>query len=224
MRIKMLAVCVLVFAFAGGLTAAENPFAGTWKLNPAKSKLTGDTMKFEKTASGTIRISFSGLSYTFNVDGKEYTGPFGEAVAWKQVDDSTWETTNKQKGILLSTDTTKLSSDGKTMTVVSKGTKPNGEAFQNTIVYERISGDKGLLDSWRDKEVKAISPVTYRNPQSQEDEPGAEVFLEGTSEPLGWISREHLPLVTSELTGVLVSGGPYTLKVLCPLPEQGAHS
>jgi hypothetical protein len=69
-----------------------------------------------------------------------------------------------------------------------------------------------------------IKPVTYRNPQSQEDEAGAEVFLEGTSEPLGWISSEHLPLVRSELTGVLVSGGPYTLKVLCPLPEQGAQS
>ena len=43
------------------------------------------------------------------------------------------------------------------------------------------------------------------------------MFLEGTSEPLGWISGEHLPLVTSELTGVLVSGGKYTLNVLCPL-------
>jgi hypothetical protein len=62
-----------------------------------------------------------------------------------------------------------------------------------------------------------VKPVTYRNPESEEDEPGAEVFLEGTSEPLGWISSEHLPLVRSELTGVLVSGGPYTLKVLCPL-------
>ena len=69
-----------------------------------------------------------------------------------------------------------------------------------------------------------IKPVTYRNPQSQEDEAGAEVLLEGTSEPLGWISSEHLPLVRSELTGVLVSGGPYTLKVLCPLPEQDAQS
>jgi hypothetical protein len=69
-----------------------------------------------------------------------------------------------------------------------------------------------------------IKPVTYRNPETEEDEAGAEVFLEGTSEPLGWISREHLPLVTSELTGVLVSGGPYTLKVLCPLPGQVAHS
>ena len=68
-----------------------------------------------------------------------------------------------------------------------------------------------------------IKPVTYRNPQSQEDEAGAEVFLEGTSEPLGWISQEHLPVVTSELKGVLVSGGQYTLKVLCPL-EPGRSS
>jgi hypothetical protein len=62
-----------------------------------------------------------------------------------------------------------------------------------------------------------IKPVTYRNPQSREDEPGAEVFLEGTSEPLAWISSEHLPLVTSELTGILVSNGKYTLTALCPL-------
>ncbi len=62
-----------------------------------------------------------------------------------------------------------------------------------------------------------IKPVTYRNPRSREDEPGAEVFLEGTSEPFGWISAGHLPLVKSELTGVLVSAGPYTFKVLCPL-------
>src|ERR1035441_3389724 len=67
-----------------------------------------------------------------------------------------------------------------------------------------------------------IRPVTYRNPQSQADEPGAEVFLEGTFEPLARISREHVPVVTSELSGVLVSGGPYTLKVLCPL-DQGVR-
>jgi hypothetical protein len=65
-----------------------------------------------------------------------------------------------------------------------------------------------------------IKPVTYHNPESQEDEPGAEVFLEGSSEPLGWITQEHLPAVTHQLKGVLVSGGQYSLKVLCPLPEQ----
>jgi hypothetical protein len=62
-----------------------------------------------------------------------------------------------------------------------------------------------------------IKPVTYRNPQSQEVEAGAEVFLDGTTEPLAWISADHLPLVTGKLTGVLVSGGQFALKVLCPL-------
>jgi hypothetical protein len=46
------------------------------------------------------------------------------------------------------------------LTVVSKGTKPNGETFQNAVIYERISGDKGLLGGWRDKEVKISSPGT----------------------------------------------------------------
>jgi hypothetical protein len=169
MRVKIVAVCVLVFALAGGLTAAENPFAGTWKLNPAKSKFTGDTMKFEKTPSGAISWSGSGLTYTFNLDGKEYTGPLGEAVVWKQIDDHTWEATSKRKGILLSTDAWKLSPDGKTLTVVSKGTKPNGETFQDTVVYERISGEKGLLGGWRDKEVKISSPDTLTIKASGED-------------------------------------------------------
>ncbi len=133
MRVRLATALALVLALTGSLAAAESPFAGTWKFNPAKSKLTGDTMKFEKTASGAIRCSGSGVSYTFKVDGKEYKGPFGEAIVWKQIDDTTWQTTTTQKGILLSTDTSKLSADGKTMTVVSKGTKPNGETFEDTV-------------------------------------------------------------------------------------------
>jgi hypothetical protein len=62
-----------------------------------------------------------------------------------------------------------------------------------------------------------IKPVTYRNPESQEDEAGAEVYLDGSSDPLGWITQEDLPAVTHELRGVLVSGGQYSLKVLCPM-------
>jgi hypothetical protein len=64
-----------------------------------------------------------------------------------------------------------------------------------------------------------IKPVTYRNPETEEDEAGAEVFLEEASEPLGWISPKHLAAVTSQLKGILISGGKYSLSVLCPLPE-----
>jgi hypothetical protein len=154
---------------ATGGAAAKNPFAGTWKLNPAKSKFTGDTMKFERTSSGEIHWSGSGLAYTFKIDGKEYPGPFGDVVAWKQVDDHSWDATYKLKGTLISTDTSKLSSDGKTMTITSRGTRPNGESFEDTSVYERTSGENGLLGTWKSKEVKISSPETMKFTPSGDD-------------------------------------------------------
>ena len=169
MRIRVVTALTLLLGLATSLAAAENPFAGTWKFNPAKSKLTGDTMKFAKTESGAIRWSGSGLSYTFKMDGKEYKGPFGEAVVWKQIDDNTWQDTFTAKGTLLDTDTSKLSEDGKTLTVVSKGTKPNGEAFEDTTVYGRISGDKGLFGGWKDKQVKVSAPSTIEFAPSGKD-------------------------------------------------------
>jgi len=217
MRIRVATLLVLVWALGGSLAAAENPFAGTWKLDPAKSQLTGDTMKFEKTESGAIRCSASGLAYTFNVDGKEYTGPFGEAIVWKQIDDHTWETTTKQKGILLSTDTSKLSADGKTMTVVSKGTKLNGETFQDTTVYDRISGDQGLLGGWRDKEVKVSSPWTL------EIKPSGEDGLQFTSVGYKWTCAAQFdgkdypvtgPTIPAGITVVLKHTGPGAFELL----------
>ncbi len=169
MRIRLATALALVLVLGGSLAAAENPFAGTWKFNLAKSKLTGDTMKFVKAESGAIRWSGSGVSYTFKLDGKEYKGPFGEAVVWRQIDDTTWQSTTTEKGNLVSTDTSKLSADGKTLTVVSKGTKPNGEAFEDTTVYERISGEKGLFGGWKNKQVKVSAPTTIEIASSGKD-------------------------------------------------------
>jgi hypothetical protein len=69
-----------------------------------------------------------------------------------------------------------------------------------------------------------VKPVTYHNPKTRQDEPAAEVFLQGKSEPLCWISREHVSAVTRELTGILVSHGKYSLTAVCTLLEQGVHS
>ena len=46
---KLLLKPILIAAVLGSASfalAAETPFAGTWKLNLDKSKLTGDTVKF----------------------------------------------------------------------------------------------------------------------------------------------------------------------------------
>ena len=169
MQSRIATSCLIALLMAIGLAAAENPFAGTWKLNPAKSKFTGDTMKFERTPSGGIHWSGGGLAYTFKMDGKEYPGPVGDLVAWKQVDDHTWETTYKLKGTLINTDTSKLSSDGKTITIISRGTKPNGESFENTTVYERTAGESSLFGTWKSKEVKVDSPGVLKFAPSGEN-------------------------------------------------------
>ena len=216
MRTRLATALLVVLSVVGSLAAAENPFAGTWKLNPAKSKLTGDTMKFEKTA-GAIRWSGSGVSYTFNVDGKEYKGPFGETIVLKQIDGTTWGTTNTQKGLLLSTDTTKLSADGKTMTVASKGTKPSGEAFESTVVYERISGDKGLMGGWRDKQVKVSSPGTIEFQPSGKDgllfksvgyKSTCDAQFDGKDYPVTG------PTVPEGITAALTHAGPRSFKLV----------
>lgn len=141
-------------------TAADSPFVGKWKLNPEKSQFTGTTMTVEQLPSGEMRLTVEGQSYTFKADGKEYPAIFGSTAAWKQADPNTWEATYKTKGAVLSTDTHKLSSDGKTLTVISKGTKPDGASFENTAVYERVSGSTGLAGKWKTAKVAISSPET----------------------------------------------------------------
>jgi hypothetical protein len=83
---------------------------------------------------------------------------------------------------------------------------------------QRIEAELKLFQSQVGQRV-TVKPVIYHNPKTRKDEPAAQVFLQGKSEPLCWISRQHLSRVTRELTGILVSNGKYTLKALCPLPD-----
>jgi hypothetical protein len=83
---------------------------------------------------------------------------------------------------------------------------------------QRIEAELRLFQSQIGQRV-TVKPVTYHNPKTRQDEPAAQVFLEGKSEPLCWISREHLSGVTRELTGILVSNGKYSLTAICTLPN-----
>ena len=83
---------------------------------------------------------------------------------------------------------------------------------------QRIEAELKLFQSQTGQRV-TVKPVTYHNPKTRQDEPAAEVFLQGKSEPLCWISREHLSAVTRELTGILVSNGRYSLTAVCTLPN-----
>jgi hypothetical protein len=83
---------------------------------------------------------------------------------------------------------------------------------------QRIEAELKLFQDQVGQRV-TVKPVTYHNPKTRQDEPAAQVFLEGKSEPLCWVSRGHLSAVTRELTGILVSNGKYSLTAICTLPN-----
>jgi hypothetical protein len=150
MRISLAAFCV----FSVVLVAADNPFLGTWKLNPAKSKATTGSMSKEETVvfqadgSGVKRtvtgVDANGkpinMSGTVPWDGKEHKvdGPMGPAmVAVKSVNDHTVNVTVKVNGKVVSSGRSVVSKDGKTMTASFKGEDPKGQKFDTVEVYDK---------------------------------------------------------------------------------------
>lgn len=140
--------------FSVVLAAADNPFIGTWKLNPAKSKATVGALPKEETAvfeavGSDVKRTVTGIdadgkpinmSGTIPWDGKEHKvdGPMGPAmVTVKTVNDHTVNVTVKANGKLVSSGRSVVSKDGKTMTASFKGEEPNGKKYDTVEVYDK---------------------------------------------------------------------------------------
>ena len=159
MKRILLFVNVVVLAFlAPGVTRAQsNPFAGTWKLNVAKSKYTpgpgpqSQTRTIEVQGDG-IKVSNEGMaadgsrvsySYSAKYDGKDNpisgTGvPNGaDTIAIKRVDANTTEVTLKKAGKVAITARNAVSKDGKVTTVTAKGMDAKGKPTSNAQVWDR---------------------------------------------------------------------------------------
>ena len=149
---------VFAIAAVAAVAAADPPYVGKWKMNPAKSDFGETTITYEQLPSGEMQSTAAGASYTFKLDGNDYPAMFGSTAAWKSLSANSWETTWKLNGKVLTTDTLTLSADGKTLTVNSKGKKPNGEMLDDTLVAERVSGGPGLAGKWKTKNVKSTAP------------------------------------------------------------------
>lgn len=160
MKLRIATGCLLVAVGTCTLASAQNPFVGTWKLNQAKSHLTGNTLKYSTAPNGSIRETSTAGSYTFKTNGQAYSAPFDSSVRWKQTSPSTFETTYRRNGMLLDSDAIKISADGKTMTVISSGTNPNGSPFRDTETFTRVEGTSGLMGNWKSTKVNSsTSPI-----------------------------------------------------------------
>ena len=153
-------VLALVGIGATVLWASDPPYAGRWKLNPAKSDFGETTVTYEEMADGQMKFTADGQSYTFKTDGKDYPTPWGTSSAWKALDPKTWEVTSKANAKIVFTATLKLAADGKTLTVDAKNIKATGETSNDVAVYQRLSGGASLAGQWKTKNLKIGSPGT----------------------------------------------------------------
>jgi hypothetical protein len=137
---------------------AVSPFDGTWSLNTSKSHLAGDTMSYTDAGNGMLKYTDSDQTYTFKPDGSSFTTPMGTERTLLKTGDDSYTATSKKGALLLRTTTIKVSSDGKTLMEESKGTKPNGDNFDDTYTYVRTSPGTGLVGGWRSTKVNLSSP------------------------------------------------------------------
>lgn len=141
-----------ICAFA--VFGADNSL-GTWKLNVAKSTFSPAPMPVRsltttRTAvSGGVKVVSTGemvegsminSGYTAKYDGSPAVmeGTIWDTISVKQVDADTFTNESQKKGGKYQTASqVKISADGKTMTVTSKGTNAEGKPLSSTFVYEK---------------------------------------------------------------------------------------
>lgn len=158
MRLTPLALILLAVS-GGSALAAPSPFAGTWKLDPAKSKFTGDTFTYSKTATGFRYSNGATVAYDITLDGKDHPTIFDRTAAWSSSGKNGWDTVNKAHGVVMSTAHRSLSADGKTMTASYTENRADGSVVHEGDVFTRVSGGPGLAGTWKDTSAKVSSDL-----------------------------------------------------------------
>jgi hypothetical protein len=153
-----LGIALLGGILMAGNLAAEDPFLGKWKLDLAKSKLTGQTIRIREVSKSSFEFQEDEHTDVIFADGLDHPTHFGETMAIMQKSPDLWSIIYKKGDQVLLNTLWKVSRDGKTLTYTATGTRPNGQSFHNEMTAKRTSGDKGLAGTWETTGVKLSSP------------------------------------------------------------------
>jgi hypothetical protein len=136
--------------------AAGSSWDGTWKMNVAKSKFTGDTFTVEAKGN-MMRYSNGVVSYDFACDGKVYPVLADRTMTCTGSPAAGYDYSMKAGNNVLATSHRTLSADGKTLTIHGTEVRADGTKPEFTDVYKRQSGTSGLVGKWMN--VKSEGPT-----------------------------------------------------------------
>jgi hypothetical protein len=150
-------VVLLLALGLAGVVYADSPFAGTWKLNAAKSKAGSDPAapKAEivtvTESSNTRHVAAQGTDMNGKAFTEHFTHPLsggtvkyleggptdGTTESVRTVSANTMHVTFMKDGKEVGTEHITVSPDGKTMRIMEKGTSPDGKPFSAEYVFEK---------------------------------------------------------------------------------------
>lgn len=141
----------------GKLWAANDPFVGKWKVNPAKSKL-NDEMKVEAAGANRYTFTFApGAVDTVVADGSDQPALQGTTLSVTAKGPDNWVVIRKMKGRTLLTGYWTLSADGKTLSDDYTEFAPDGSKTNILYMYERTAGSSGFTGTW-DSDSEKVKP------------------------------------------------------------------
>jgi hypothetical protein len=133
--------------------AKMNPHMGTWKLNEAKSKIPAGMSKNMTVVyteqKDRMKVEVNGVDkdgkptrgvWVGMADGKAYKTKGNlawDSAAYTVVNDHTYGITTMKGGKVFSNGKSTVSADGKTRTVATEGTGPDGKKFKSKGVYDK---------------------------------------------------------------------------------------
>jgi hypothetical protein len=139
----LLAAC----AVACAAWAAQDPFVGQWKLNPAKSQLI-DQMKVESLGGNKYALDFGGGAENIVADGTDQPGAFGTLLSVTVEGPDSWKVVRKKDGRIMIIGMWQLSQDGSTLTDNYTEFPPNGSQSTVKYLYKRTAAGPGFAGTW----------------------------------------------------------------------------
>ena len=149
MRRNVFCACATFLLAALPCFAAGPSWDGTWKLNLAKSKVTGDTFTIEMKANGMMHYSNgSTISYDYACDGKDYPVIADRTISCTGSSAAGYDYVNKAGNKVLDKWHRSLSGDGNTLSSHGTEMRADGSTVSFSDVYKRQSGSKGIAGKW----------------------------------------------------------------------------
>jgi hypothetical protein len=145
-------ISALVLTLAVIVIAADDPFIGTWKMNPAKTKSSNPAFKSYSITFSVQEGVFKNYedivdadgrafqrSWTGKCDGKEFpmTAPDVDVQSCTQPNANTADYVCKKNGKVVWSGRTVISKDGKTQINRGGGKDENGKAFTYSFFLEK---------------------------------------------------------------------------------------